>query len=346
MSDSAYITHDQFNPSNLGGSTPKKTEFTNSDGQAIKFFELALHYNYGTPDKPLVTDFFVELPKMKARGIKLKEEPKKNRKGEDYIKKVYSQLMTFELSDPESQQTIQSINKIYSACAQLLGQTPWAKGKHFSIENPKSLFVDPIYWPIDEVTNEPIEGKNPCMWLKLKGGYNKTLFIDLDGNPIDWALLNNVNLEFIPLIHFTDIYMAGNGQARFRPYLSSAIVLKIEEAGTSTRQVSTLERLKAKYGAQYQQQKSQVEEALARLTTERQDQLMAQSMDSPPVPTNSADLDASSGEMSSIPQQQSEGNISDFLSSAPAPQVSLPTQSEPIKLAVNPNAQRVQLNIS
>ena len=98
-------------------------------------------------------------------------------------------------------------------------------------------------------------------------------------------------------------------------YLASAIILKIAAAGTQSRQVSTMDRLKAKYGASLA---DTLESELAEFRMARQDQLNSSApkefgatdygiMHSV-VPTNAP---------SAAPQPSEQASLQDFLSAAP-----------------------------
>jgi len=133
---------------------------------------------------------------------------------------------------------------------------------------PGGVFKNPVYWHRDEVSGEKIKGKNPNIWVKLRNyRTNKTLFTDLNGQVIDWKLLTDVNITMLPLLHFEKIYVGA--KASIQVYLASAIILKIVPINTESRQVSTMEKLRTKYG----NLQDQVESQLAELRMSRQDSL-------------------------------------------------------------------------
>ncbi len=308
-SDTAYVTYDELDTNKLGGEAPKKDSFTDSTGQKIEFENMALFYNYGTEKDMVVTDFYMELPPIKARGIRTKDEPKKNREGEEYIKSSHSQMLLFELSDPDSMEAIEALNKVHTKCCELLSTTAWAKKNDFICERPGGMFKNPVYWPRDKTTQEIQKGKNPNLWVKMKGGYEKPLYttIDSEGNVevIDWALLRNVDIKMIPLLHIERTFI-GN-KATLQIFLQSAIVLAITESNSTSRQVSTIDRLREKYGDKFNQQQENVQASLANLRMQRQDQLLAEHVGANPLPTDSEDLNTSDQE-----------TMSSFLSAAPS----------------------------
>lgn len=342
MSDEAYVTFDQFDINKLNGSSPKTDSFVDKTGQTIKWSDISLSYNYGTDDKPLVTDLYIELPLMKARGLKDNSKESETKNGDKYTKMAYSQMLTFDLTNPEHNQTIKTFEQLHSKCAHILSKTPWARENDFDPTRPGGQFKSKIYFPRDEVTREVIKGKSPTLWLDLKcGGFNKTLFTDLNGNPIDWALLKNVNLELVPMIHVEKIRISAKNT--YKMYLVSAIVTKITPAGTVSRQKTTLERLKEKYGSKLQ---DQVEDQLAQLRLNRQNELAAETMGSPQLPDSNTVLDE--GTMENLEETSSTETLQDFLSGAPSmSQVNLPsTQQTSLKLPSNPEGKRMTLSIN
>lgn len=340
--DTAYITYDQFNPTHLGGESPKGDSFKDETGQTISFSNMALNYNYGTSEAPIVTDFYIELPPVKARGIRTKEEEKKKRDGGTYTKVSHAQMIIFELSDPENVKCIEALNGVHAKCSQLLGETAWAKKNDYVADRPGGMFKNPVYWPRDSVTQEIQEGKNPNMWIKLKGGYQKPLFTTIDANgnseTIDWALLRNVDITYIPLLHIERTFI-GN-KATLQVYLQSAIVLDIKEANTTSRQVSTIDRLREKYGSKFQQQQDNVQASLAKLRMDRQDQILAESVEETLQPTSEAP--------SSKTKTETE-TMTEFLSAAPTmqqpTQVSLPVSAVPIPAPITSQPLQPTLNV-
>ena len=324
------VTFDEFNPANLTGSDPIPQSIKKPN-ETINYNDIKLSYNYGTETDPIIQDLFFECPVVTSTGIKTKEEPAQGKNG-SYTKTTNSMMMVFDLADSETrddaQRGLDKINELHRASAQAVGKYKGKLKMHqFDANDPRGDFKNPIYWPRDE-NSEIIKGKNPNIWVKLRNNYNKTLFTDLEGRPIDWKLLNNVNLTILPLLHVEKIYVGS--KASLQIYLASAIVLKIVPAGTESRQTSTMERLKAKYGNLAEQ----VDAQLADLRMTRQDELQA-SVSS----TNNMQHDE--GTMHNIPTPSPETtSVSDFLSGAPTmtetslPQAPVSLPSQPIKLNV------------
>ena len=318
------VTFEDFNAANLTGSEPIPHQI-NKPNETINYNDIKLSYNYGTETNPIIQDLFFEFPVVTSNGIKSKEEPATGKNG-PYTKVSNSMMMVFDLADSDTRNdsllSLDKFNELHKAAAQSVGKYKGKLKMHqFDANDPRGDFKNPIYWPRDE-NSEIIKGKNPNIWVKLRNNYNKTLFTDLKGNPIDWKLLTNVNLTLLPLLHVEKIYIGA--KASLQIYMASAIVLKIVPAGTESRQTSTMDKLKAKYG----NLEEQVEAQLANLRMERQDELMASAN------SNDFSPDRSEGTMHNV--ETTAASVSDFLSGAPSmnEEVSMPAMSAPIKLNI------------
>ena len=317
------VTFDQFLSERLSGTEPIPTSFKKDNGESISYNEIKLHYNYGTTEEPVISDLFFELPPVGAAGIRMKEEEKTGKNG-PYKKQTFQIMIRLELTDPKTRAEIQSaidkIDEVHGKACQLLGKCKGKVKMHdFDPQRPGGMFKNPIYWPRDEVTGEKITGKSPSLWLKLRNGKtNKTLFTDLNGHIVDWKLLTNVDVTLVPLLHFEKIYIGS--KASLQVHLASAIILKIAAAGTQSRQVSTMDRLKEKYGAGMA---DTLEAELAELRMARQDVL-----NNAPAPKEFGSTDY--GTMHSVvpaatagvpavptPQVSEQASLQDFLSAAP-----------------------------
>ena len=267
-----FVTYDQFNPRNLGGSEPQPQSIKKTN-ETINYNEIKLHYNYGNLEEPVVSDLYLELPKVQATGIRLKEDDAVGQNG-PYKKQNYSMMVVFDLADAvariENQKAIECLDALHSTCCHLLGSCKGKVKMHdFDPTRPGGMFKHPVYFPRDEVTGEKVKGKNPNIWVKLHTQkHNRTLFTGLDGHPIEWELLKDVDITFVPLLHFEKVYIGS--KASLQVYLASAIVMNVVKVGTQSRQLSTLEKLKQKYGDNLA---DSVSAQLAELRMERQDQL-------------------------------------------------------------------------
>lgn len=301
-----FVTYDQFDGNMLKAIAPSTNSFE-LKGSTITYHDIKFLYNYGTHEKPIVTGCYFELPEIEATGIKLRQEDAVNKKGESYVKKSYSMMFRYNLQNPEITLCLTKIRELYMSVAKIVGQY---KGKvglpHFDFERPFGTITDPIYYMRDEGTGEVVEGTNPTQWVQLLNyATNKSVFTDLEGNSIDWSLLQDVELKLVPLLHVQMIRIGTHKTIKFS--LVSAIVTHIQAANSSTRQNSTLERLRQKNSALTEQVASQ----LAQLRMDRQD-----SLDTPTTAT----LPSDTGTMESIesPPENQKNQLDDFLNGAPS----------------------------
>ncbi len=267
------ITYDEFDAKKLIGSEPKSETIKKENGD-LTYHEIKFLYNYGTEAEPVLGELFVELPELPMTGvIEKKGDVVPGKNGQPYQKMNYSTKISFDLSNPTNRKDVEmallKIHEIYMATSQILGQY---KGKlkmpHFNATQPQVLYKDPIYWPTDDA-GEKMQGRDPSMYLKLRNyGYAKTLFTDLRGSVQDWKVLNNVEIKGVPLLHFEKIHVGTKPSLQI--YCSSCVITDIRAVGTQTKQMSTIERLKAKYGNTGVES---VEAQLAELKMARQESL-------------------------------------------------------------------------
>ncbi len=267
-----YVTFDQFRPENLGGSEPEPGQ-VKVGSDTVNFNNIKLHYNYGTEEEPIISDFLLELPECTTSGIRYRDDTKQGTEG-PYTKRTASMMIRFSLDDPkvrnDMQKALDSLEGVHRATSEILGKYK-GKVKLFSFDpkNPGETFKSPVYWPRDPTSGEKIKGKNPNVWVTLKSGkVNKTLFTGFDGKPVNWNLLENVDITFVPLLHFEKIFVGK--VVSMKAQLVSAVLLKVVKSNTQTRQQDTLQRLKEKYGAGMQ---DEIEQQLAQLRMDRQDEL-------------------------------------------------------------------------
>lgn len=311
-----YVTFDNFKPENLGGSEPEPGQ-AKVNGETINYNNIKLHYNYGTAEDPIISDFLLELPECTTTGIRYKDETKQGPEG-PYTKRTASMMIRFDLDNPklksDLQKALESLDGVHRGTSEILGRFK-GKVKLFSFDpkNPGETFKSPVYWPRDPNSGEKILGKNPNLWVNLKTmKTNKTLFTGLDGKPVDWKLLENVDITFVPLLHFEKIFVGK--VVSMKAQLVSAVLLRVSESNTQTRQQDTLQKLKDKYGAGMQ---DEIEQQLAQLRMKRQDELAASSGSvSSTSSSREASHDMSNGSIHSIPTDAS--SLNDFLGGAPS----------------------------
>jgi hypothetical protein len=207
-------------------------------------------------------------------------------------RKEYSVMCKFDLSDAENVRFIESTNEIHRGCAFILHSMKGVvKLPHFNASTPEMIeatgLKNPIFRPRDPTTSEIVQGRAPSMYLKLfsRGKppmVEQTLFTGLDGKPIPWALLQGVEMKFIPLILVKRIYIGG-GKASIQMEVQSAIVTFIRARNTSTRQTTTIQRLQQARPAL----QDTVSAQLAKLTLDRQEQMLGSMQPQQPAQSSS-----------------------------------------------------------
>lgn len=301
-----------FNPNNVDSGDPKERSFNN--GQ-IKYNDVPLQYNYGTSEFPVIDQFMIELPQVTCRGgiSKKVEDPKPGKDGKPYIKTSYSMMLLFDLQEEENRKCLDVLDQLHSACSHALGKQKAKVGLFdFDPERPGSAFKNPVYYKRDQVTGQRVKGSNPSLWVKMNHyKTNKTLFTDLNGEPIDWDLLYDVELKLYPLLHVSHIYVGTKNTLQIK--LISAVITDIAELNTRTRQTRTLDRLRQQRGLV-----DSVSSQLAQIRMNRQDHL-----DSGGIKPQMAHLPSDDGSMHQIPNdnsdyQGSQDSLNDYLNGAPA----------------------------
>lgn len=233
---------------------------------------IPLMYNFGELDDRKLSDLLYEGCEMESPyGIQIKE----GQSG----RKEQSIMCKFDVNDAENLRFIESVNQLHIGCAYILhSMKGTVKLPMFNNSTPEMAeatgLKNPVFRPRDPTTSEIIQGRSPSMYLKLfnRGKppmVEQTLFTGLDGKPIPWALLQGVEMKFIPLILVKRIYIGG-GKGSIQMEVQSAIVTFIRARNTSTRQTETIQRL--------QQSRPALQDAvsaqLAKLTIDRQEQML------------------------------------------------------------------------
>ena len=342
--ESLDYSYTKFQGSHVDGSEPKEKSF---DGGKTKYKEIPLLYNYGTPETPIIDQFFFELPEIKSFGginSTIEEKPPRVEGDPPYIKESHAIMFSFDLRDPECKECLTKLDELYMGTAKALGKF---KGKvnrmHFNPDAPQGAYKHPVYWKYDTATGERVPGRNPSMWVKLNHWTNnKTLFTDIEGNPIDWELLTDVEVKMYPLLHVEKIY-CGSGLPSLQIKVVSAVITDIVSINTQTRQTRTIDRLKNKAGL-----KDSLAGQLATLRMAKQDVLASSNYQQP----QNATL-PSSGEMHQIPTSNSSNNqnLNDYLGGAPAtntpPQIiPNPASVAPVSSQFGAQQPNIQLQIS
>ena len=265
------------------------------------YCEIPIQYNYGTDENQMFDDLRIELPIVKSNGGILYGQ----QNGKVTVQMPISLPMT---AGSETHQYVEKMNNLWLTLAFYLHQV---KGQvqlgTFLIYNPadkspdkmvmpdlvETKFRCPIYFTKDN--GEIVAGKPATQYLKLyqrgsKMAPEKTLFTDLDGKAIDWNLLQSVEMDCVPLLHIKKIYVGGD-KARLQSEVISAVVLPgVVSKGTTSRQMGTIEKLRAQgFDA------SALRGQLSTLASERQNSSLAAAGAANPTP-----LVPNSGTMESI----------------------------------------------
>jgi hypothetical protein len=268
-----YVTYNNFSTERLTASqaetktVPGTGPGANPPTPPQNYYQISIMYNYGT-DTSRVNDFLIEGPEIES-SAGIQSKPAQSGVG----RFDHSIPCRFDLGDPDQKKFIDVMDSIYRACAYIIGTMKGAVNlRYFEAERPEGQFTNPVYRPFDKVTNQVIAGRAPSMYLKLfsrgkDAMAEQTLFTGVDGNPIPWPLLQNVEMKFIPLIHVKRIYVGS--KASLQMEVQSAIVTSIRARNSASKQLATLQRL------QHERPKlvDEVAGQVARLSMDRKEQL-------------------------------------------------------------------------
>lgn len=314
----SLTTYKDYTTARLTCSKPEQKAIPQTDKNAPPqhYHQIPLMYNYGTGEARVLNDFLIEACEMETSlGI----QSKAGQSG----RMEHSIMIKLNINNEDHEKWISTCDQIHGGCAHLLFQFKGiVKMPHYTTANPESGLKSLVYRPRDEMTGEVIPGRAPSMFLKLfsRGSgalTEQTLFTGVDGKPINWELLKGVEMKFIPLFHFKRIYIGG-GKASIQMELLSAVVTSIRARGTTTRQTDTIQRLQSIRPELIDTVAAQI----AKLTADRQDQLLGANPPSPSLSTN-----ASSAEQSTfsgiVPTSQRQPT---FNSSVPTGIPTIPAQ--------------------
>lgn len=306
MSHSTYKT---FDPKRLTNSVPnKRTPNPTPDGkQAPDYYQIPLLYNNGTEENPIFDSFEVEGCELSTlTGLTSKPNPNDPTKIEDNL------LAKFDPNNEDHAKFMEVFHQIYERCCELIhGVKNVVKKKDFDKNSPKSVFKYPVYIPTDELTDLPIPGKSPSMFLNIiSRGPTPTLFVDGYNKPIDKKLLYNIEMKYIPLFYFKWIHV-GTG-IKLQIDLKSAAVTYVKKRNTESTQSSTINSL----AALRPDYASNLANSLAKLQSERQE------MPNPTTPTNNANTN-----------EQNNSNTGGTLAGIDPTENDTPTTGLPKKLA-------------
>lgn len=231
-------------------------EIKNQEGQGGKgTYNIAkFQYNYGTRDKPINDDFYLELCELdSSRGIIRSKVPGgKNDKEEESI------MVTFDVSNDEVKRCFDVMNIVHQRMIELVMQNKEKLAPRCEVDDPNiekaiinNSYKSKVTYPVDKTTKKRLEGRNPVCFLKLFSWGSgpsafQTKFVSLDENykpfPVPRQKLLNAKIKLIPLLHFTRIF-AGS-KFSFQCQLHSAIVTGWVPLSDALPQTETLEMLK------------------------------------------------------------------------------------------------------
>lgn len=316
-------SYEKFIGDNVKATEPKTKTLTTVQGKQT-YHEVPVQYNYGTQEKPIIDSCFIEFPMVKTRGgiARKQEERKSNEPGDaPYMKESYSMMFIFDLTDPDCRMCLSKLDELHKGVAKAIFPFKTKIGVPFLVpENAQATGLKhPVYYKMDELTNERAAGLNPSIWVKLNHWKNnKTLFTDLNGTPIDWSLLYDVEAKMIPLIHAEKVY-CGGGKTSIQMKMVSAVITDIAPINTRSRQTTTLDRLKEKYSGLADAVASQ----LATLRMEKQDSLDGGDFQPRNAVLPSVQSSATSGSETGKMHQLNGNNqdkLNEFLGAAPVQQ--------------------------
>lgn len=315
MTDTAYVSYTAFDYQKVKGMTPQTKTIPNQPNPNQVYFEIPIQYNYGTEENPHISDLFIEWPEVTSYGGILEMQEQSGKDGRTRVSYAIKCMLNTN-QNPEIASLIQLLKELHHTCSHIIAhyKAP-LKMYEFNPQQPGSVFTNPIRYPRDQTTGELIEGRSPFIYLKLfKRGFGvseeKTLFTDLEANPIDWNLLKGVEIKFIPLVHVEKIYVGG-GRASLQLKITSAVVTWVAAKNTVTRQIETINN----YKMNNPQAQNALSEQIVRLSNMRKDLFKTQAL-VPLIPPMSSGLsDPGTGVMHNL--TASTSNLNDFLASAP-----------------------------
>jgi hypothetical protein len=236
----------QFNQTSVETLKPENIIFGNIAQKSVPnvqppsvYNEIILEYNYGDVDNQIRAPFLFELPEV-TTSIGITESDIGGRK------KFSIPISVNSGSNADHKKTIELMDAIYQSCAEYIFKNRAAlKLPKFMRENPEACgFKHPVYYPRDKVTLEIVPGKSPSLYLPLTiRKDSRTIFCGLDEKPVSWDLLKNVQMTFVPLVHFEKIYVGG-GKPSLQMKLVSGVVTSVVSKSSVVRQKSTIERLR------------------------------------------------------------------------------------------------------
>lgn len=298
-----FVSYKDFDVSKLSTPGPQRKSIPNS---SQVYYEIPIQYNYATDDTELIGDLKIEYPKV-TNNFGIKEFAGEGGKQSAFM------LSASLLPDGESAVLRKMLEDLYKGCAQLIGihkdnlSSAFKKFKPESKESCEALFKELIYVPTQA-------GRAPSASNKLRAynGEVKTLFTryykdENTGKPVEepvpWRLLVNADIKYIPVVHYKKIYVGS--KASIQSEMTSAIIVSVKPRHTESSQKETAQALLD--DPDYDP--NQLNNNLAKLQLQRQNQLLKEPLPSVVAPTV--------GSTSSISSHTVTSSTADFLANSP-----------------------------
>ena len=314
----SFVNYTDIDVNKIGNNPPENK--TVRDQPGTNYGQVVLNYDYGTGSQSIIESFYLQMPLVSSTGIISKLAPKSTTKME------HSMFIPLPSLDKDVVNFVNVFNNIHNRTKSiLLANKMPLKLYDLDQHTVSAVFKNPIYYPRDKTTGELIQGRSPSFFVKLfKRGSGpteeKTLFTDLQGEPIDWEILRNVDMKFIPLLHFDKIYIGSKPSLQFK--IVSAIVVEVTPKNSMTRQSSTIEEYKAKNPGS----ELKLAEQIHKLTMDRQDLLN--------LPSDSTQLVQQTAQMQPINKPATptspvtvQSSTQDFLANAPPRNMMPPSEN-------------------
>lgn len=276
-----YVVYNEYTNGRLSCTPPEKKTVPGTGPNAKppnaeqNYYNIPLMYNFARDNNSkTLGDFQFEGCEMTTtQGLRTTANVQTGRS-------EHSIMVRYDINTPEQARFLEVIDEIHNGSAQIVQAYKMpVKMPHFNAQMAQATgFKHPVHRPLDELTGVPTEGRQPSMFLKLfqrgKAPFvEQTIFTGLDGKPIPWTLLQNVEMKFIPLLHFKRIYVGG-GKVSMQIEMLSAVVTSIKSRGTTTNQQATISRLQEARP----ELADTVSAQLAKITSDRQELLLAGSV--------------------------------------------------------------------
>jgi len=216
-----------------------------------KYYTIAFKYNYGTMEKPIVREFYLEGmdDEHAMYGVSCLENQKTHTK-------KYSIYSRFDVTKEDHKAYMEVWRQIYMAVVKhvftiktkvRLGGLRLDGLEEASHENPITGVVWPIhYGRYEDGTLKP--GAKPGLYYRIQTGNRGTLFCagNKDATEISRTILEHAEFDFVPLLHIYGITITGQGPTgSISSNLLSAVIdhKSMKPKATTIHQPATIRRL-------------------------------------------------------------------------------------------------------